>query len=248
MRTRRVETALVTGAGSGMGRACALALASREIKVLAADLDLEAASDTAGRIADAGGWADFVRVDVSDSRSVDSLFASAGSKFGGLDLMVHAAAILGGTAELTELTDEDWQHLIAVNLDGTFYCCRRAVRWMKETGGGRILIFSSVAAMQPTPGAIGYSAAKGGVSMLGRSLAAEAAKYNIRVNIIAPGYIHTPMLNGLPEGFRDYILKKTPLKRLGDVDEVAALAAYLASDEADFFTGQIFSPNGGLVM
>ena len=84
--------------------------------------------------------------------------------------------------------------------------------------------------------------------MLGKSLAKEAAKYNIRVNIIAPGYIHTPMLNNLPQGFSDTILKKTPLKRFGEVEEIAALVSFLASPEADFFTGQIFSPNGGLVI
>ncbi len=248
MRTRTVRTAMVTGAGSGMGRACALSLASMGITVLAADMNRETAADTARIIVDSGGKADAARVDISESLSVADLFTFAQSRFENLDLLVHAAAILGRTADMAEITDEEWRKLISVNLDGTFYCCRDAVRWMKETGGGRIVLFSSVASLQPTPGAIGYSASKGGVNMLGRSLAAEAAKHNIRVNVIAPGYIETPMLEGLPEGFRDYILKKTPLRRLGKVDEVAGLAAYLASDEADFFTGQVFSPNGGLVI
>jgi 3-oxoacyl-[acyl-carrier protein] reductase len=119
---------------------------------------------------------------------------------------------------------------------------------MKECASGRIIIFSSVASLTPTPGALHYSTAKGAINMMGRTLAQEVAKYNIRVNIIAPGYIDTPMLNGLPEGFADIILKKTPLKRLGEVEEIAALVSFLASPEADFFTGQIFSPNGGLVI
>ena len=107
--------------------------------------------------------------------------------------------------------------------------------------------FSSVAALQPTPGAIGYSASKGAINLLARSLAVEAARHNIRVNAVAPGYVDTPMLDTLPEGFSDYIVKKTPLKRLGQVDEIAGLVAFLASREADFLTGQIISPNGGLV-
>ena len=178
---------------------------------------------------------------------MSKLFARARAAVDRLDLLVHAAAVMGETASLEDITDEAWRRLIAVNLDGAFYCCREAVRWMKTTGGGRIILFSSVAAMQPTPGAIGYSAGKGAVNMLTRSLAVEAAKHNIRVNAIAPGYVETPMLDGLPEGFREHIVKKTPLKRLGRVDEIAALVAFLASQEADFMTGQILSPNGGLV-
>jgi NAD(P)-dependent dehydrogenase (short-subunit alcohol dehydrogenase family) len=135
-----------------------------------------------------------------------------------------------------------------VNLDGAFHCAREAVRWMKENGTGRIILFSSVAAMTPTPGALHYSAAKAGVSMLGRTLALEVARHNIRVNVIAPGYVDTPMLGGVPEGFLDRIVQKTPLRRLGEVEEVAALVTFLASPEADFFTGQVLSPNGGLVI
>lgn len=248
MKTRQVQTALVTGAASGMGRASTLALAARGVTVLAVDLNLEAAGDTARLAAESGGAVTPLAVDVSDSSSVAELFKRARGCLGGLDLMVHAAAVMGGTAELADITDEDWRRLIAVNLDGTFYCCRETVRWMKDTGGGRIVLFSSVAALQPTPGAIGYSAAKGGVNLLGRSLAVEAARHNIRVNIIAPGYIDTPMLASLPDGFSDRILKKTPLRRLGEAEEVAGLVAYLASAEADFFTGQVLSPNGGLVI
>jgi NAD(P)-dependent dehydrogenase (short-subunit alcohol dehydrogenase family) len=138
--------------------------------------------------------------------------------------------------------------MMAINLNGVFYCCREAVRWMKDHRSGRIILFSSVASLTPTPGALHYSAAKGAVNMLGRTLAQEVAKHNIRVNVIAPGYVRTSMLNDLPDGFSDYIIKRTPLRRFGEVEEIAVLVSFLASPEADFFTGQVFSPNGGLVI
>ena len=243
-----VDNVLVIGAGSGMGRAVALELARAGRRVLAADLDLAAARETAELIARDGGRGRSGRVDVSDSSSVAALFSEVKSAFERLDFLVHTAAILGLTAFIEDVTDEDWRKMTAVNLDGAFFVCREAVRWMKETGGGRIVLFSSVASLTPTPGALPYSTAKGGVNMLARTLALEVSKHNIRVNVIAPGYIETPMLEDLPDGFGDYIVKKTPLRRLGRVEEIAGLAAWLATPEADFITGQIFSPNGGLVI
>ena len=248
MHNQPAQTAIVTGAASGMGRSVVMALANAGLEVLAADLNVSAATETAHMATGAGGRAEALEVDVSSSASVTGLFAQARRKTDRLDLFVHAAAVMGKTAALEDITDEDWRALMAVNLDGAFFCCREAVRWMKTGGGGRIILFSSVAALQPTPGAIGYSASKAAVNLMARSLAVEAAKHNIRVNVVAPGYIETPMLDTLPEGFSDYIVKKTPLKRLGQVDEIAGLVTFLASREADFFTGQIISPNGGLVV
>ncbi len=246
MKAPAVETALVTGGGSGMGRAAVVALAVRGIRVMVADIDPVAAQETAGLVRD--GRIEAFEVDVARAESVAGLFERLRERLDSLELLVHTAAVMGETAFLDEIAERDWQRMMAVNLDGTFFCCREAVRWMKETGGGRIVLFSSVASLTPTPGAVAYSASKGGVNMLAKSLAQEVARHNIRVNVIAPGYIDTPMLNGLPEGFGDYIVKKTPLKRLGEVGEIAGLVAYLASPEADFFTGQVLSPNGGLVM
>ena len=245
MISPEVKEALVIGGGSGMGRAAALALAARGARVMVADLDQDAARQTAEA---AGGGAKAWAVNVADPESVAALFAGLRAELPALHLLVHTAAILGDTAFIEDVDDQAWRRMMAVNLDGPFYCSREAVRWMKQTGGGRILLFSSVAALTPTPGALPYSAAKGGVNMLAKSLAVEAAKHNIRVNVIAPGYIATPMLGGLPQGFAEYITKKTPLRRLGNEEEVASLVAYLAGPEADFFTGQVLSPNGGLVI
>lgn len=248
LKTRKLETALVIGGGSGMGRAVAEALGSLGIRIFIADFDLKAAEETAQAIMAKSGSAGAFQVDVSRSESVTTLFESLREKVERLDLMVHTAGILGRTVFIEDMADDEWRRMMAVNLDGMFFCCREAVRWMKEHQTGRLILFSSVASLTPTPGSLHYSTSKGGVNMMGRTLAQEVAKYNIRVNIIAPGYIETPMLKGLPEGFSDYVLKKTPLKRMGGVDEIAGLVAFLASPEADFFTGQIFSPNGGWVI
>ena len=231
-----------------MGRTVSLELCRRGIRVSVADLNLSAAEETVQAAEGMKGQAEAYTVDVSQSASVISLFDALRQEIGRLDLLVHTAAILGETVFVEDLDDDQWSRLISVNLDGAFYCCREAVRWMKQHQSGRIILFSSVASLTPTPGALHYSTAKGGINMMGRTLAQEVAKYNIRVNMIAPGYVNTPMLDGLPQGFSDYIIKKTPLKRFGEAEEIAGLVSFLASPAADFFTGQIFSPNGGLVI
>lgn len=231
-----------------MGRAAAMELGRSGIRVLVADLSIQSAEETSRAIIENKGSSEPFTVDVARSDSVSSLFRKLRERAERLDLLVHTAAILGRTVFLEDMTDDEWRRMMAVNLDGVFYCCREAVRWMKLHQSGRMILFSSVASLTPTPGAAHYSAAKGGINMLAKTLAQELSKYNIRVNVIAPGYIETPMLKGLPDGFSDYILKRTPLRRLGEVREISGLVSFLASPEADFFTGQVFSPNGGLVI
>ena len=248
MKTKKVETALVIGGGSGMGRAVALDLARQGISVFVADLKWSAAEQTARSMVGTQPPVEAFQVDVSHNESVSSLFQKLKERIQRLDLLVHTAAILGRTVSIEDMNNEEWRQMMAINLDGVFYCSREAVRWMKVHQSGRIILFSSVASLTPTPGALHYSAAKGAINMLGKTLAQEVAKYNIRVNVVAPGYVQTSMLDGLPNGFSDYIVKKTPLRRLGEVGEIAALVSFLASPEADFFTGQVLSPNGGLVI
>ncbi|MDO9228029.1 MAG: SDR family NAD(P)-dependent oxidoreductase [Syntrophales bacterium] len=248
MKTMDVSTALVVGGASGMGRASAEVLGRSGIRVFVADSNMDAAKDAVGTIEKMDGVAEAFHVDISRSASVAELFCKLQERVDRLDLMVHTAGILGRTMFIEDMDDEEWRKVIAVNLDGMFYCCREAVRWMKKHRTGRIILFSSVASLTPTPGSLHYSASKGGVNMLGKTLAQEVAKYNIRVNVVAPGYIDTAMLDHLPEGFTDYVLKRTPLKRLGEASEIAGVVSFLASREADFFTGQIISPNGGWVI
>jgi 3-oxoacyl-[acyl-carrier protein] reductase len=248
MKTKQIKTALILGGGSGMGRAAAVALGHMGIQVFVADLDLEAARDTLSRISDPKARGEAFSANVAESDAVTELFKQLKHHTGRLDLLVHTAAVLGRTVFIEDMTDEEWRQMMAVNLDGMFFACREAVRWMKEQQTGRIILFSSVASLTPTPGALHYSASKGAVNMMGKTLAKEVARHNIRVNIIAPGYVETPMLEGLPEGFSNFVVKKTPVRRLGEPEEIGAMVAYLASPEADFMTGQVLSPNGGFVI
>jgi NAD(P)-dependent dehydrogenase (short-subunit alcohol dehydrogenase family) len=250
MNTMKTQTALITGGGSGMGRASAQALAKNGIQVFIGDINQAAAQETAELVKKSGGKAEGFSVDISQSKSVIDLFSQVKKKTERLDMLVHTAAIAGNIAFLEDMTDADWQKMLDINLTGTFFCAREAVRAMKDNKSGRIVLFSSVASLTPTPGAIHYSAAKGAVNMFGKTLALEASKYNIRVNVIAPGYIETPMMKGMKgmEAFLESIAKKTPLKRFGQPEEIASLVAFLATDEADFMTGQVISMNGGLVI
>jgi len=243
-----IKTALITGGGSGMGRAVAKDLVQSGVTVFVADLNISAIEDWINTQTDHRDHLEALQVDVSMSKPVKRLFDTLKNKINRLDLLVHCAGILGKTVLIDEMEDEDWHRVLTVNLNGAFFCCREAVRWMKMHQTGRIILFSSVASLTPTPGALHYSAAKGGINMLGKTLAKEVAAENIQVNIIAPGYIRTPMLESMPEGFLNHIIQKTPLKRFGEPEEIAALVSFLASDKAGFFTGQILSPNGGLVI
>ena len=244
----RHKNALIIGGGSGMGRATAEVLLQEGFSLHVADISIDACQQWIKTLGPDRERARAFHVDISSSASVAALFSELKGCCSQLDLMVHAAAILGNTAFIEDLHDDEWRQMMSVNLDGVFFCCREAVRWMKDFKSGRIVLFSSVASLTPTPGALHYSVAKGGVNMLGKTLAKEVAQHNIQVNIVAPGYIETPMLDKMPEGFINHILKQTPQGRLGTTTEIAALVAFLASDEAGFFTGQVFSPNGGLVI
>ncbi len=242
------ETALVTGGASGIGRAVAEALGGEAVHVILADLDADRAAQVAAAIQAGAGSAEAHRVDVSDSADVQALFSDLREQHSRLDLLVNCAAILGAPTFIEEMSDQQWAQMIEVNLSGTFYCCREAVRWMKEDRNGRIVNFASVAALMPTPGALHYSASKAGVVQLTKTLAREVARYNLRANVVAPGYVKTNMLEAMDESFKEQILRRTALKRFGLPKEIAALVKFLASPEADYFTGQVLSPNGGLVI
>jgi len=269
------KVSLITGAGSGIGRAIATLFAREGAQVIANDLNEKAARETVEVLGAAGSGARAIRADVADSAQVKAMFAEIEREFGSLDVLVNNAGIAGTSAadrdklreradtrimELVsgegirthldvtqEMTDEAWHRMIAVHLNGTFFCTREALRLMSRRDQGAIINMSSVAAwgIEAVPH---YSAAKAGILGFTRAVAREVASRKIRVNAICPGYIDTPMTQPMSDLMRKAVVARTPLGRYALPNEVAQTALFLASDDSSFFTGQWLSPNGGLLI
>ena len=248
------QTILVTGAGSGIGRASALLAARRGACVVACDVDAEAAGGCAEEISKAGGEAIAFCCDVSDERSVEGLFRQLSRKRIVPEGVIAAAGVdLGGFAH--ELPAWRWQRVLAVNLTGAFLVCREALKALLAAGqGGSIVLCSSPAAFAgfAAGGASAYAASKGGVSALTRTLAVDYARYGVRVNAIVPGPTETPLMwAAVPDArrarMRAQIAAEVPLGRLADPEEPARAALWLLSDEASFVTGSHLICDGGVL-
>ncbi|MGW1674761.1 SDR family NAD(P)-dependent oxidoreductase [Streptomyces sp. NPDC002324] len=239
------RTALVTGAASGIGLATVSRFADEGARVLAVDLDAEG---TARAVTGIEG-AIPVGADVRDSGQVDAAYERALTEFGRLDIAVNAAGISGAQADICDLTDEDFAEVIAVNLTGTFYSVRAAVRLMRRNSppGGSVVNVSSVGALANFPLPAMYPASKAGVLGLTRAVAALVADDGIRVNAVAPGATDTPMLPTDRE-IRRAVVGLGVLRRAASAEEIAHTILFLAGDESAFYTGQTLSPNGGYVM
>jgi 3-oxoacyl-[acyl-carrier protein] reductase len=267
------RVALVTGAGSGIGRAIALRFAEEGAHVVVNDLTLARAEETVAALGKGSGQA--IAADVADSAQVRAMFARVEADHGRLDVLVNNAGIGQTSAEerarlsriaearvaeamsgqiqthwdvTVSMSDEAWRHMLAVHLDGTFFCTREALRLMSRVNRGVIINLSSVAALAGLDTVPHYSAAKGGILSFTRAVAREVGSRGIRVNAICPGYIATPMTADISAIAQKVILSRTPLGRRGEPEEVAATALFLASDDSGFYTGQWLSPNGGLVI
>lgn len=242
------KTAVVTGGGSGIGRAIALGLAEAGAAVLVADIVAESASDTASAITGGGAKALSTAVDVRSRARVDVMIAQAVETFGGLDVAVFAAGIAGRVQPFTEMTEDDWQDVMGTNLTSLFTCGQAAARQMMKTGGGSIINITSQLADVAQFHCVPYLAAKGGAKMLTKGMALDLAPHGIRVNAIAPGFTRTSMtkLDG-PDWreTRKSVLQRIPMGRPAEAREISGAAVYLASDAATYVTGTTLFVDGG---
>ena len=236
------KVAFVTGAGQGMGRAIVRHFAEQGARVVAADINLDAARQS---IEGLGEKALAVSCNVADSDSVATAMAAVHAHFGSLDVLVNNAGI-GSIDAFAQTPDEHWQRVIGVNLTGPFFCSREAVKLMLAAATPGVIINISSTAALTGEGPGHYCAAKAGVMGLTRSMARELAGNGIRVNTIVPGPTNTPMMADIPDDWMQSMLKAIPLGRMGETDEIARVAAFLASDDAAFITGQNLAVNGGM--
>lgn len=247
------KVALVTGAASGLGKATAERLAGEGAAVVVADIRGEPAEAVAAAIRQSGGRATARQLDVSNETDWSAAVADAESAFGKLDVLVNNAGTADGTW-IHKLSLDRWRKVMAINLDGVFLGIKYGAEAMKRCGGGSIVNISSVAGLVGiAEGASAYCASKGGVTLLTRAAALEFAllKSNIRVNSVHPGYMQTPMLEGVinayrePDAARDALMRNEPLGRFGEPKDIANAVLYLASDEAAYVTGTQLTVDGG---
>jgi NAD(P)-dependent dehydrogenase (short-subunit alcohol dehydrogenase family) len=247
------KTAIVTGGGSGIGRATAVRFAQEGARVCAADLSLEGAAETVHQIEAAGGEALAVQVDTSAEQQTEAMVARCVERFGAVDVLVAAAGV--GRAPgyerpytVLDVPIEAFRRVHEVNFYGVLFSDRSVARWLRSNRRpGSLINLASIAAHVPLPGGA-YSVSKAGVWMLTKVLATELASLGIRVNAIGPAYIETPMTEGLrtDEQRHRMIIAQTPMGRLGQPEEIASTALFLASDDSSYFTGEILHPAGGL--
>ena len=244
------KVAVITGAGSGMGKATAILFAREGARVVVADVNAATGAETVRTITGAGSKATFIKADVSRDADVAALVAETVRAYGRLDILFNNAGVPQAFTPVEEVSAAMWDQIMGVNARGVFLGCKHAVPVMKRQGGGVIISTASTAALRPRPGSNAYAASKGAVVTLTKALALELAPAKIRVNCIAPVAADTPMLPGfignkpLEEGKRG-LIATIPLGRLAQPEDIAQAALYLASDEASLVTGVCLEVDGG---
>lgn len=247
MKSLEGKSVVVTGAGSGIGRATAILFAEAGCKVTLADLNEAGCHETLATITAAGGIGQVIRTDVSKEADVKAMVDKAVAAYGRLDGAGNCAAVASANKPVSELSLEEWNHCISIDLTGTFLCVKHQAAAMLKTGSGSIVCVASTAAVAGLPGAVEYCAAKGGVLGLVRSASFDHSSQGVRVNAVMPGATKTPMLAAATaeNGLEDQIKATTPIGRFAQPEEVGNAIRWLVSDEASFVTGSAMAVDGG---
>ncbi|MBT3468637.1 MAG: 3-oxoacyl-[acyl-carrier-protein] reductase [Opitutae bacterium] len=239
--------ALVTGAGRGIGKAIAKTLATSGHTVLCVSKNESSCGAVADSINNNGGRAHALAVDVSDGNAVQTAAEKLGKDFGTIDILVNNAGITRDGL-LFRMSDEDWNSVLETNLTSCFHWCKALGRPMTRNRWGRIINISSVAGVVGNAGQANYAAAKAGMIGLTKTIAKEFAARSVTANAIAPGFIRTDMTDGLNDEIKEAAIKFIPLKRFGEVEDIAHIVDFLCSEKAGYVTGQVFSVDGGMAM
>lgn len=240
------KVAVVSGAGSGIGRAVAEAYAREGAKVVIADINESHGEETVATIKNAGGEAFFVKADSSSAEENKKLVEAVVSKYGRLDIACNNAGMGGQAAPTGEYDPASWDKVIALNLSGVFYACRYEIEQMLKNGGGSIVNIASIHGMVAAPNSPAYTPSKHGVVGLTKNIASEYGTQNIRCNAVGPGYIETPLLtDNLNKDMMQAVADKSTMKRLGKPEEIAELVLFLSSDKSSFTTGSYIIADGG---
>ncbi len=246
--SNEVRNALVTGASKGIGRGIALRLAEMGVNVAVNyNTSAEAASQVEAEVREAGVDSLTVRADVSDLQQVKAMVDRVQKEWGHVDILVNNAGIIDDGL-LVRMSDDSWERVIDTNLNGTFYCTRAALRTMLRRRWGRIINIGSVVGLRGNPGQANYTASKAGIIGFTKALAKEVATRNITVNTVAPGYLETETTAVLTDEQKAYWLSVIPQGHFGEVDDIAHLVAFLATDKAKYITGQAISVDGGMAV
>lgn len=242
------RSALVTGGGSGIGRACAMVLAQKGATVLVSDINVEAAEKVVSEIIAIGGQAAANQCNVANLSDVNAMVEAAIANFGKLDIAVNNAGILGNEMTVDEYDTDNWNRIMSVNLNGIFYCVQAQLKHFYSKGGGAIVNIASEAALKGGTADAAYTSSKHAVAGFTKSAALEAVKHGVRINAVCPGAIETPLVKAVMEAHPERAAMANnmmPIGRLGQPEEVAEAVAWLCSDSASLVVGQLLAVDGG---
>ena len=246
MKPLENKVALVTGAARGIGQAIALQLAADGADLALGDVQVEWLADTAAKVKALGRRAETYAMNVADGAAVGEAVTKIHADFGHIDVLVNNAGITRDTL-LIRMSEEDWDAVLDINLKGAFLVTKAVAKIMMKQRTGSIVNIASVVGVMGNPGQVNYSASKGGLIALTRTLAKELGSRNVRLNAVAPGFIRTAMTDKLSEAAKEAMLRNVPLARPGEPEDVAKAVAFLAGDNAAYITGQTLPVCGGMI-